>query len=494
MHFLGLDIGSSSVKASLLDAEAGTLLSSAFYPAEEMKINAVQSGWAEQDPELWYENLKVAVRESLHKADINSDDIQAIGISYQMHGLVAVDDEMKVVRPSIIWCDSRAVEIGEKAFKEIGESYCLNNLLNSPGNFTASKLAWVKDNEPGNYRRINKVMLPGDYIAMKLTGEAYTTMQGLTEGIFWDFKEEGISSQLLDYFEFDLSIIPDLTGSFGVQGRLLKSVAEEIGLKPGIPVTYRAGDQPNNAFSLNVLNPGEVAATAGTSAVLYAVTNRYQYDPDSRVNIFAHVNHLPEKKRLGVLACINGAGIMNAWVRRNFGKEISYSEMNKRAHSVKPGSEGLKIYPFGNGAERVLGNRETGAMIQNLNLNIHSGNHLFRAVQEGIAYGIRIGFDIMKEMGMEINTIRAGEANMFLSPLFRQLTADLTGAPVSVYNVDGALGAARGAALGAGYYSSPEETFDRMKVIDVTEPVPANVRLYKSLYEEWKYILDTQQQ
>ncbi|MDT8401391.1 MAG: FGGY family carbohydrate kinase [Bacteroidales bacterium] len=492
MYLLGLDAGSSFVKASVINAETGKTVATASAPAQEMKISALNPGWAEQDPLSWWEALRDAINSCLRSEPSLKDSIAAIGISYQMHGLVAVDHALEVIRPSIIWCDSRAVEYGNRAYQNIGHKYCMDNLLNSPGNFTAAKLAWMKENEAENYSRIHRVMLPGDYIALRLTGELCTTVTGLSEGIFWDFREHKISDRILDHFGFDRDLFPDARPVFSVQGELGAGVAESLGLRKGIPVSYRAGDQPNNAFSLNVMEPGELAATAGTSGVLYGVTDRVQTDERSRVNLFAHVNHAKEKKRLGMLACINGTGIMNAWVRRIAGAGLDYEGMNRMAAGVAPGSNGLKVLPFGNGAERLLENTDMGASILNLDLNTHNAEHIYRAVQEGIACAFRYAADIMKEAGTDISVIRAGKANMFLSPLFSQLVADLTGASVLLYNTDGSAGAARGAGLGAGIYADKEEAFKGMEVVEEINPRGKDREIYASLYIGWKEILQSE--
>lgn len=466
MYSLGYDIGSSSIKAVIIKIENGKLAASGFYPKEEMKINAPDPGWAEQDPEMWWGYVKILTKKLLHEFNIDGDEIVSIGISYQMHGLVLVDKNKKVIRPSIIWCDSRAVEIGNIAFEKIGSQYCLSNLLNSPGNFTASKLKWVKENEHANYEKIYKWMLPGDFIAMKLTGDIVSTVSGLSEGVFWDFKEKKASKKILDYYGFDNALMPDIKNTFGEQGFLLKSVANELGLKEGIPVSYRSGDQPNNAFSLDVLNPGEIAATAGTSGVVYGVIDKVNYDPLSRVNTFIHVNNNEVNSRLGVLLCINGTGILNSWLRKNFVYDLSYDEMNSLADKVNIGSDGITILPFGNGAERVLENKNIGCQVNDLDFNRHTRSHVLRAAQEGIAFSFKYGIDIMKEMGLEIKVIRAGKSNMFLSRIFSQTLANITGASIELYDTDGAQGAARGAAFGAGYYKTFNEAFQSLNKIE----------------------------
>ena len=491
MLLLGIDLGSSSVKASVIDGESGNCMATAFYPKDEMKIIARKPGWAEQDPETWWINLKAAIADCTKQLGDKKKNIGAIGISYQMHGLVTVDKDFMVLRPSIIWCDGRAVEYGEKAFNVIGKDFCLSHLLNSPGNFTATKLAWVKENEPELYGKIHKIMLPGDYFAMRLTGIPLTTFSGLSEGIFWDFQNNRVSKELMDFFGFDLSILADAVQSFSPQGNILKSVASELGLPEGIPVSYRAGDQPNNALSLNVMEPGEVAATAGTSGVIYGVTDKKKHEPMSRVNTFLHVNHSDSSPRSGVLLCISGTGILNSWLRRYTGSNLSYNEMNELADTIKPGSEGLSILPFGNGAERMLGNRDSGARILGLNFNTHTNAHLFRAAQEGIVFSIRYGLDIMKETGIVPSVIRAGAANMFQSPVFREALSCITGTEIDLYNTDGSIGAARGAGIGCGYYKSPKEAFSGLKTVGVTQPDKSKTPGYEEAYIRWKEYLKT---
>ncbi len=491
MFLLGYDIGSSSVKASLVNAITGKCVASAFYPKTEAAIIAVHPGWAEQEPESWWESLKLSTQSVLQQSGVNPGEIRAIGISYQMHGLVCVDKQQHVLRPAIIWCDSRAVPYGQKAFETLGEEKCLSHLLNSPGNFTASKLAWIKENEPAIYERIDKIMLPGDYIAMKLSGEICTTVSGLSEGIFWDFKENRVADFLMRYYGFDESLLADIRPTFSEQGRVHAAAAAELGLKEGTPVTYRAGDQPNNALSLNVFNPGEIASTAGTSGVVYGVNGEVNYDPQSRVNTFAHVNHSAAQTRLGVLLCINGTGILNSWVKRNIAPEgMSYNEMNVLASKAPVGSAGLSILPFGNGAERMLSNKEIGCSIRGLDFNTHSKQHMVRAAQEGIVFSFKYGIDIMEQMGIPVKRIHAGHANMFLSSIFRDTLASVTGAVIELYDTDGSVGAAKGAGIGAGIYKDNNEAFATLEKLDVIEPHIAQKQAYLEAYNRWKYRLE----
>lgn len=489
MYLLGIDIGSSSVKVSLVEGETGSLVAASFHPAQEMAITAHKSGWAEQDPELWWKNFKLALADVLQESRVDPANILSIGISYQMHGLVMVDRNREVIRPSIIWCDSRAATIGEEAFQKIGRDRCLSAMLNSPGNFTASKLKWVKDHEPESYDRLYKIMLPGDYIAMRLTGEIQTTMSGLSEGIMWDFRTNGLSEVLFTTYGFSTDIIPEVVPAFAVQAQLSPDVARELGLSAKTTVSYRAGDQPNNALSLNVLNPGEVAATAGTSGVVYGVSSEIRYDPLSRVNTFAHVNHSDTDPRLGVLLCINGTGILYAWLKRLSGENTSYETLNQMAESVPVGSEGVTILPFGNGAERVLGNRDVNALFSGINFNIHNKGHLMRAAQEGVAFAFKYGMDIMQATGIQPSVIRAGNANMFLSPVFRNTLAGVTGATIELYNTDGSIGAARGAGIGTGYFKSFGEAFSNLNKLESVEPDESKSAVYLEAYERWNAVL-----
>ena len=491
MYLLGYDIGTSSVKASLVDAATGRALASDFYPKQEAPIKALQAGWAEQDPDSWWEYLKQATASVIAKAHVAPADIAAIGFSYQMHGLVCIDRNLKPLRDSIIWCDSRAVPYGRKAFEELGAEQCLSHLLNSPGNFTAAKLAWVKENEPEVFERIYKIMLPADYIAMRMTGEIVTNPEGLSEMMLWDFKTDAPAAFLMDYFGFPADILPEVRGTFCEQGRLTSEAAAELGLAEGTPITYRAGDQPNNALSLNVFEPGEIASTAGTSGVVYGVNGTIDYDPLSRVNNFAHVNHTAAAPRIGVLACINGTGILNSWVKRNIAPAgISYDDMNALAAEVPAGSLGISIMPFGNGAERLLENADPGCSIHGVNFNTHDRRHIIRAAQEGIVFSFMYGIEIMQKLGLAVDRIHAGHADMFLSPVFRQTLADVSGATIELYDTDGSVGAAKGAGMGAGIYKNRDEAFASLELLDRITPDAATRPAVLEAYALWKSRLE----
>jgi xylulokinase len=480
---LGYDIGSSSIKVSLLEAATGKTVATATSPDAEMTMIAQKTGWAEQSPDVWWQEVIHATAKLKKAFPFDKMDVGAIGIAYQMHGLVLVDKNLQPLRPSIIWCDSRAVEIGERAFKNLGELHCLEHYLNSPANFTASKLRWVIENEPDIWKKTYKMMLPGDFIALRMTGEPRTTISGLSEGIFWDFKKRAIAQNLLQYYDISNDVIPKQVETFGEQGLLTAKAASELGLQKGTPVTYRAGDQPNNALSLNVLHPGEIAATAGTSGVIYGITDRNEADLKSRVNTFVHVNDSETTRRNGVLLCINGTGILNSWLRRMTGG-LDYDAMNAAAAQVPPNSEGVLFLPFGNGAERVLENRQLGAQLLGVQFNRHGLGHLFRA-QEGIVFSLNYGFEIMKNIGVQANTVRAGQANLFLSPIFREAFANTTGATIELYNTDGATGAARGAGIGVGFYKNFQEAFVGLQKLKTIEPTVELQKIYQEGYQNW---------
>ncbi len=488
---LGLDIGSSFVKAALVDADTGALVAQASAPDREMAIAAPQAGWAEQDPADWWTHAVAAARQAIARSGQPGSAIAAIGISYQMHGLVVVDARQQVLRPAIIWCDGRAVEIGERAFEAIGRLSCLARLLNSPGNFTASKLRWVKEHEPDVFASVHRFMLPGDYIAMRLTGRAATTASGLSEGILWDYLDGGISEDVLATYDLKRSLIPEIVPTFGDQGTVTAQAAGDLGIAPGVPVAYRAGDQPNNAFSLKVLEPGEVAATAGTSGVVYGVGDRATWDNESRVNTFLHVNHRPEAPRYGVLLCVNGTGSLNRWLKGAVGDGLTYDEMNGLALEAPIGSNGVMVLPYGNGAERTLSNRDPGAAVLGLSFNRHTRAHLFRAAQEGIVFALNYGVDIMRGMGVEVRAVRAGRANMFLSPLFARAFADTSGAVVELFDTDGAQGAARAAGVGAGIFPTYGDAFGGLRAVARYEPDPATVPQYRDAYQRWLGVLES---
>jgi xylulokinase len=493
-YLLGLDIGSSSVKASLVDVATGQRAASAQSPAEEMEMIALNPGWAEQNPEMWWHHVVICIKTCLSKAGAKAEEVKAIGIAYQMHGLVCIDKVGNPVRSSIIWCDSRAVRYGEEAFAKLGADFCLQHFLNSPANFTASKLKWVKENEPEVYARIDKIMLPGDYIAYKLSGETTTTDTGLSEGIFWDYREGTVATSILKHYGISANLLADIKPVFSIQAQVSASAAALTGLKAGTPISYRAGDQPNNAFSLNVLNPGETAATAGTSGVIYSVTDNNAFDKQSRVNAFMHVNNKPEQKRNGILLCVNGTGILNSWLRKNIRSvdAFPYPKINELASGVRVGADGLLMLPFGNGAERILENKVINASWHGLDFNRHSQAHVFRAAQEGIVFALRYGFDILQSMGLKSQVIRAGNANMFLSPVFRNAFVNTMGARLELYDTDGAMGAALGAGVGAKIFNSFKEAFLGLKILHEENPNASVQEQYDNHYHRWKDILNVQ--
>ena len=485
MYLIGYDSGTSSIKATLMQVETGSVVASATEPQKEMPIISVKSGWAEQNPEDWWKHLRTATGKLLAASGVDPADIKAIGITYQMHGLVCIDKNKTVLRPSIIWCDSRAVPYGEKATRAIGDQKCLEVMLNHPGNFTASKLAWVKENEPELFKKIYKIMLPGDFLAMKMTDRIVTTKSGLSEGILWDFPNKQLAQEVMTAFGFDPAIIPAAEDTFAVHGQLTATAAGELGLKAGTPVSYRAGDQPNNAFSLGVLEPGDIAATAGTSGVVYGISDRPCYDEKSRVNTFVHVNNSDTQPRYGSLLCINGTGILNSWLKHHVAGGMDYPEMNTSAQTISPGSDGLTILPYGNGAERTLGNRLIGASVHGLDFNVHTQAHILRAAQEGIVFAFQYGLDIMKAMGLDVNVVRAGKANMFQSTVFAEAFATVTDSVIKLYNTDGSQGAARGAGFGAGLYRNIQDSFVGLEAVDEIVPVESNRGSYQDAYGLW---------
>jgi xylulokinase len=483
---LGLDIGSSSVKAALLDAATGKVIARATSPSSELPIDAARPGWAEQHPDLWWEHVSAAVREIGRETPLSG--VRAIGVGYQMHGLVALDAAMKPVRRSIIWCDSRAVAIGEQAWRTLGSEWCLENLLNSPGNFTAAKLAWVKQNEPETFAKIKHVMLPGDYVIMRLTGEPSTSESGLSEGIMWNFKQSCLAAELLEHYGLPRDLVPKVYPAFGEQGRVREEVARELGLPSNVTVSYRAGDQPNNAFALRVLNPGEIGANAGTSGVVYGVADRPCIDKQSRVNTFLHVTNTRKAPRLGVLLCVNGAGALSRWVKENFSKD--YPTLDREAAASPRGARGLCFLPYGNGAERTLGNKSLGASLHGIELNIHTAGDVYRAAMEGIAASLTYGVEIMRGMGVDVKALRAGHGNMFRSPVFSDALASMIGVPIELYDTDGAEGAARGAGYGAKVFASLEDTFKGLHVKGSV--VPSAKAEYQDIFGRWRAVLERQ--
>ncbi len=486
MYLIGYDVGSSSIKAALVEADTGRVLSIVQMPDTEMAIEARQDGWAEQAPETWWKHVCDATKKLLSDhPEATPEEIKGVGIAYQMHGLVLMDKDGNILRPAIIWCDSRAVDIGREAFQGIGPERSLEHLLNSPGNFTASQLKWVQENEPQIYERIHKIMLPGDYIAYKMSGVMNTTISGLSEGILWDFKEKKVADLVMRYYNFDDSLIPEIVPSVCVQSKIGRWGANATGLAPGTSIGYRAGDQPNNAVALRALYPGEVAATGGTSGVVYGVVGEPVFDPRSRVNGFAHVPYTPTNPSIGILLCINGAGILYAWMRNQIaGSDTTYHSLEEEASKIPVGSDGLLVLPFGNGAERMFQNRNLGATVSNLQLTRHRKEHLYRASLEGIAYSFAYGIDILKEIGLNVDVIRVGNDNLFQSNIFSQTICNLTQSGIEVAETTGAVGAAMAAGAGVGYYPTLEDGLQQLKIIQSFEP-DQNIGAYSSGYGNW---------
>ncbi len=491
MLFLGIDVGSSSVKLSVLDGETGKSVAQTQYPATELAIASPAPGFAEQAPETWWECVCAGLNILKEKVDLKA--ISAIGIAYQMHGLVLVDEKQQVLRPAIIWCDSRAVPYGDEALEGLGTDYCYSHLLNAPGNFTAAKLRWVQANQPEIYANIHAAMLPGDYIAMRLSGVINTTATGLSEGTLWDYKARAPAQALLDHWGMSPELLPEIVPTLGFQSAVSDTMAEELGLNRGTPITYRAGDQPNNALSLFALEPGEVAATAGTSGVIYAVTDQPATDPEGRVNTFLHVSDTADTPRNGVLACVNGTGRAYSWLRQTLaqaGGDAAYPLLNELAEATPIGADGLMVLPFGNGAERLLQNRNLGAKMLNLDFNRHQLGHLVRATQEGIAFALNMGFGVLESIGAQCRTVKAGHSNLFLSPLFCEVFANTTGATVELYDTDGAEGAARAAAIGAGFYTTSSAAFSHLTQIKRIEPTSELTEHYQAAYQRWQLALE----
>lgn len=498
MYYLGIDLGSSSIKLSVLNAEKGDIVASVTAPDFEMEMKAPQFGWAEQDPKSWWKYIKQGLSDISSKHHFDLKQITGIGIAYQMHGLVITDENLEPVRPSIIWCDSRAAEMGHEAFKTIGEKNCREQILGSPGNFTASKLSWVKANEPGVYAKAKYMMLPGDFIAAKLTGIAQTTTSGLSEAALWNFPEGRLATEILEQMGLDRELVPEIVPTFGEQATIHKDMANELGLSHEVKITYRAGDQPNNALSLNVLRPGEIATTAGTSAVIYAVTDKDIFDEQNRINTFLHVSNTESEKRNGLLGVINGSGILYQWLRKimSLGNKelIPYDLLNSEAAKAKPGSGGLRFYPFGNGVERIFNNKQAKSGIENLNFNIHQPAHVVRSACEGIVFAMNYGFDVMKSLGTSGEIVRAGKGNLFLSPVFREIFCNTTQAQLELYNTSGAEGAARGAAYGDGFFKSLEDAFQNLERLESLEPDKELSARYQEIYEQWKSNIKTEKE
>ena len=309
-----------------------------------------------------------------------------------------------------------------------------------------------------------------------------TTKTGLSEGMLWDYKNNSVADFLLKYYEIDSSLIPKIVPTFGFQCKLNKKGSSECGLLEDIPIYYRAGDQPNNALSLNVLNPGEIAATAGTSGVVFAVTDNVKTNESERINNFLHVN-INNSISLGKLLCINGAGIQYAKLKNELNIN-SYDEMNKLSSVVEVGSKQLTYLPFGNGSERMLNNINVGSKMLNFDINIHKKEHVIRATLEGIAFAFVYGMQILINDGVKPKVIRAGNDNLFKSKVFGETISTLINTDIEIYETTGAFGAARAVDLRNRDFNKFENNIIENDFLRTFSPQP-NLNDYKNAYNLW---------
>lgn len=436
MAFLGIDVGTSSVKVSIV-GEDGVILASATAPASsERAINSPNPNWAEQNPEDWWEDAQQAILNLPLEARLQ---VEAIGIAYQMHGLVLVDSQFQPVRPSIIWCDGRNIQESQILAESLGLDALENRLLNKPGTLTLAKLAWVAEHEPETLAKAHTFGLPGDFIAYKLTGEWSTTKSGYSEMVGWDF---GASIPFEEGFRkagWKLPL-PEARPNLEEGAPIQKVIAEKLGLPPSARVTYRAGDQPNNAFGLGVLQQGETAISAGTSGVLYGIGDSSPGLHEG-INRFLHVN-----SQIGVLMCLNGVGSALAFARRTWFQNQSYEALSELASQANP-ENCPYFFPFGNGAERILSERAFSGFTE-LDFNRHNLPELARSVFEGIAFAYRLGSEKMEKAGCLSKVVNGTESGLLKSSFFAQLLANELQVELILSEGDGSTAAARGAALG----------------------------------------------
>lgn len=489
-YLLGIDIGTSGTKTVLFN-EMGDTIASAIgeYPLYQPHI-----GWAEQEPEDWWQATVDTIKQVLDTSGVNPADIKGIGLSGQMHGMVLLNKEGNVLRSSIIWCDQRTQEECHKITEIIGKERLIEITANPAlTGFTASKVMWVKNHQPDIFEKIYKILLPKDYIRYKLTGEFATEVSDASGMQFLDVPKRTWSGEILNKLGLDYKWMPAVYESQEVSGKVTKKVAQLTGLAPGTPVVGGGGDQAAGAVGNGIVKPGVISSTIGTSGVVFAHMDEVNIDPRGRVHTFCHA--VPNTWH--VMGVTQGAGLSLQWMRNNFGaaeRELAefldidpYELMTKEAQKAAPGCEGLIYLPYLMGERTPHLDPYAKGVFFGLSAK-HGRNEMIRTVMEGVAYSLRDCLEIIKGMGVSVSEVRASGGGG-KSSLWRQMQADIFNNPITTINSSEgpALGAALLAGVGTEVYNSvPEACEAAIKTISVQQPIEANVNVYDKYYEVYK--------
>ncbi len=453
MHFLGIDIGTGGSRAVVIDT-AGSVIASA--TAEHAAFASPQIGWAEQDPRDWWRASCEAIR-SVLSGGVAAESIAAVGFSGQMHGSVFLDERDEVIRPALLWCDQRT----EKQCNEITEKVGRKKLIELVSNpaitgFTLPKLLWLRENEPENWAKVRTVLLPKDYVRLRLSGDKASDVADSSGTLLFDVRGRRWSGEMLDLMELDASLMPTVYESTEITGRISAAGAEETGLIAGTPVVAGAGDNAAGAIGMGIVRPGMVSATIGTSGVIFIVTGEPKVHPDGRTHTLCHA--IPGRWHMTGVTL--GAGMSLKWFRDNFGSGMSFDELGGEAAGVPPGSDGAIWLPYLMGERTPHLDPHARAAFVGLSAS-HTRGHLVRAVMEGVAFSLRDALEIFRSLGASVGDIRLGGGGSH-SPVWRQIQADVFGKTVETIAADegAAFGAAILAGVGVGAWDFVEDACD----------------------------------
>jgi xylulokinase len=457
MTLLGIDVGTGGTRAVVVDDDGHVVASAT---EEHAPFASPHAGWAEQDPGDWWRACAIAVRAALDRTERGA--IAAVGLSGQMHGAVVLDQRGDVLRPSLIWCDQRTGAQCGAIVERIGEARLIE-LTSNPAltAFTLPKLLWLRDHEPETWRGVRTVLLPKDYVRLRLTGERATDAADASGTLLFDVANRRWSTAMLDAAELDERLFPDVFESPEVTGRVSAAGAEATGLAEGTPVVAGAGDQAAGAVGMGVVQPGVVSATIGTSGVVFAATDRPARDPLGRVHTFCHAI----RDRWHVMGVTQAAGLSLRWFEERFGAGVddgrdAYERLCDEAASVPPGADGVIWAPYLLGERTPHLDPDARAALVGLTAN-HGRAHVIRAILEGVAFSLRDTLTIFDEMAVPVRAIRLGGGGA-RSPLWQQVQADAYGREVEVLEAEegAAYGAAILAGVGAGVWPSVDAACD----------------------------------
>ncbi len=481
MKFLGIDVGTGGSRALVID-ENGKIFASA--TAEHAPFASPEIGWAEQSPDDWWRAARSAIREVLQT--VKADEIGAVSFSGQMHGSVFLDESDKVLRPALLWCDQRTEKQCAEITAKIGAERLIE-LVSNPAitGFTLPKLLWVRENEPQIWERVKSVLLPKDYIRLKLSGDKASDVADSSGILLFNVQNRCWSDEMLSAFEIDKSFLPKVYESIEVTGKISASGASETGLREGTLVVAGAGDNAAGAIGMGIVKAGTVSATIGTSGVVFAVTDTPKIDLKGRIHTLCHA--IPGRwHNTGVTLA---AGLSLKWFRENFGEGKSYDDLVNDAAEVVSGSDGAIWLPYLMGERTPYLDAAARAAFVGLTAS-HSKAHLTRAVLEGVAFSLRDSFEIFKELGAEVSSIRLGGGGA-KSPLWRQIQADVYNQTVETIEADegAAFGAAILAGVGAGAWNSVDEACEKtIRVAEKVAPNSASVEKLNRNYEAYKLL------